>query len=207
MDQVQTFLTDWLPSLAVIVGSVWIFLNWLLQRGKDERRNVAALFGEVTIDVSPLSETKCFVVVKSDWENTSPTSIPLDPHVSRIELFGIEDELSVGVYQTSRQTADIITSHLLFEGFSRFAMEPNAKSRVQTNYVLERGKIYLVRIILYLDPVIEGKPGTLGTEKPSLISLQQMRIQSRLPTPKSSKDKTKLWAEFPLSAEARGKVL
>ena len=181
MSDALTFLKDWLPSLAIIIGGVWVLVNWLIQRGKDGRRDVAALFGEMSVKASRLSENKYFVEVISDWENTSPASIMLDPTASRIELFVVDSDLSVGVYLPSHHTGDIITSHLPFEGFSKYEMEPNTKSRVQTNYILEKGKTYLVRVILYLSPVIEGKPAT-SWHRESVIDLSSIDEQNEEPS-------------------------
>lgn len=140
---------DWFPSAAVLVGGAFVLVKFVLSELGRREKETIAIEGDLEISGVPLDEQQCFVTVQARWRNPSPRVCRIDTKASRIDVYVIPGDLKFGAVVPKRDLGDPVVRLHPYEDMDSFFLEPNTASLLPSHYVLERGKLYLIRWKLY----------------------------------------------------------
>lgn len=144
-----SFFRDWLPSTAVLIGGVFVLVKFILSELSRREKEAIAIEGDLEISAVPLDEKRCFVTVQARWRNPSPRVCRVDTKASRIDVYVVPESLRLGAVAPKQDLGDPVVRLRPYEDMDSFFLEPNTASLLPSHYVLERGKLYLVRWKLY----------------------------------------------------------
>ena len=91
-----TFLKEWLPSLAVIVGGLWLLFQWLFGERLRRQKEMPALDGNFSARVVPVSPSSVIVSLSCIWRNRGPLPARIDPGLSHIDVFQVPEDCKNG---------------------------------------------------------------------------------------------------------------
>jgi hypothetical protein len=152
-------IRDWLPSVAVIMGGIWVLFQWGSEekrRQKEEKlrqqKEGPSLDGKLSATIIPCDDGRLLVTVEALWNNHSPLSIFLDLGKCRTVIFRIDSsKVKDGVLEL--KDADLgepvfTTCFLQGEGLTKYFFEPKTKSTIMNHFVLQPG-VYGIRMELF----------------------------------------------------------
>jgi hypothetical protein len=133
----------------VLVGGVFVLVKFILSELSRREKEAIAIEGDLEISAVPLDEVRCFVTVQAQWKNPSPRVCRVDTKASRVDVYVVPESLSLGAVVPKRDLGDPVVRLRPYEEMDSLFLEPNTVSLLPSHYVLERGKLYLVRWKLY----------------------------------------------------------
>jgi hypothetical protein len=145
-------IKEWLPSIAVVVGGIWLLFRWLFRELLRQKKEGPSLDGKLLATMIPCEDGRRLVTVKALWNNHSPLSIYLDLEKCYIDVFRIDSsKVKDGVLEL--EEADLgkpvyTTWFLRGEGLTSYFLEPKTKSTIMNHFVLQPG-IYGIRMELF----------------------------------------------------------
>ena len=146
------FIQEWLPSLAVIIGGLWILFQWLFGEWQREKKEIPALDGKLSATIIPCEQDRLLVTVEGLWTNHSPFPIYLDIQQCRIDVFRFDPQFKNAnrAVVLKRDLGEPIIRHHFLVGMCEkdYFLEPDTASRIINHFVLEPG-VYGVRMELY----------------------------------------------------------
>jgi hypothetical protein len=158
------FIRDWLPSLSIIIGGIWIFFNWVLLENQRARKEVPALEGTISVSSVELEKEKTIITVEGTWNNKSPYDVNVDVNLSKIMIYIISSDQPNGHVDTLFLGEPLYTTRI-FRNYTDYRFEPNVAWKIQEHYVLETGKIYMIHWFLVID---KSKPKKTKSKKMDL---------------------------------------
>jgi len=150
-----TFLNaikEWLPSIAVIAGGIWLLFQWLFGELLRQKKEGPSLDGKLSATMIPCENGRLLVTVEALWNNHSPLSIYLDIDKCHIDIFRVDSSKvkENGVVVLKADLGELVCSHPFLKGkyekYYRF--EPNTASTITNHFVLQPG-IYGIRMELF----------------------------------------------------------
>ena len=150
-DPLLTFLKDWVPSIAVLVGGMWILLQWLFGESLRRKKEIPALDGKLSARVYDYDATRLVVSLDATWSNRGPFPLRLDFKNCRIDVFRVSPDFSYRncPIVTNRDLGPAVCSHYFLVGQVEvdYVLEPNTESILVNHFVLEPG-LYAFRMEL-----------------------------------------------------------
>ncbi|MEO6992099.1 MAG: hypothetical protein ABI273_00595 [Lacunisphaera sp.] len=150
-DQLLTFLKEWVPSIAVLVGGGWILFQWLFGESVRRKKEIPALDGKLSARVYDYDATRLVVSLDATWSNRSPFPLRLDFKNCWIDVFRISPDLPNRncPIVTNRDLGPAVCSHYFLVGQVEvdYVLEPNTESILVNHFVLEPG-LYAFRMEL-----------------------------------------------------------
>ncbi|MBN8655374.1 MAG: hypothetical protein J0M11_06510 [Anaerolineae bacterium] len=150
INSILDFIRDWLPSLSIIIGGIWVFFNWITMEKQKANKEVPALEGTISVSSIELGKEKTILTVEGIWNNKSPYHVNIDVNLSKIMIYAMSTDQSIGHINTLDLEKPLYKTRL-FRNYSNYKFEPNVAWKIQEHYVLETGKIYLIHWLLVLD--------------------------------------------------------
>jgi hypothetical protein len=150
-DQLLNFLKDWVPSIAVLVGGLWILFQWLFGEALRRKKEIPALDGKLSARVYDYDATRLVVSLDATWSNRSPFPLRLDFKNCWIDVFRVSPAFSHRncPIVTNRDLGPAVCSHYFLVGQVEvdYVLEPNTESLLVNHFVLEPG-LYAFRMEL-----------------------------------------------------------
>lgn len=146
---VLDFLRDWLPSSAILVGGIFVLVKFILSELGRREKEIIAIEGDLEISVVILDKQRCFVTVQARWKNPSPKVFRIDTKASRVDVYIVPNNLKSGAVVPKQDLGEPVVRLHPYEDMDSFFLEPNTASLLPSHYVLERGRLYLIRWKLY----------------------------------------------------------
>jgi hypothetical protein len=150
-DQLLTFLKDWVPSIAVLVGGGWIFFQWLFGESLRRKKEIPAMDGKLSARVYDYDVTRLVVSLDAIWSNHSPFPLRLDFKNCWIDVFRVSPDFSHRncPIVTNRDLGPAVCSHYFLVGQVEvdYVLEPNTESLLVNHFILEPG-LYAFRMEL-----------------------------------------------------------
>ncbi len=150
------FIQEWIPSLAVIIGGLWLLFQWLFGEWLRRKKEIPALDGKLTTTIIPCENGRLLVTVEALWNNHSPFPVYLDIKKCRIDVFRFDPHIKNAncAVILKRDLGEPIISHHFLVGMCEvdYFLEPNTASTIINHFVLEPG-VYGIRMELHT-PVV-----------------------------------------------------
>jgi hypothetical protein len=144
-----TFIKEWLPSIAVILGAGWLVFQWLFGEHLRRQKEMPALDGMMSAREISVDAARSLVCVEATWRNRSPLPIPINTNASRIDVFRITESLKDGAVPLTRDSLGTPCHQYDFLAHNpAYVLEPNTESRIAAYFILPRG-LYGVRMELH----------------------------------------------------------
>jgi hypothetical protein len=147
-----TFLKEWVPTLAVIVGGAWLLFQWIFGETLRRRKEIPALEGKLATRMHPYDARRLIVSLEATWRNRSPFPLSLDIKRCWIDVFRISDHVQGQncVLMPSQDLGQAVCTHHFLVGQCEvdYVLEPNTESLIVNHFVLEPG-LYAIRMELH----------------------------------------------------------
>jgi hypothetical protein len=175
LDILKTIFTDWLPSLAIVVGGGFAWWRW--HHTERLRRLKEIPSAEGSLAASPIRVgKKVLVQLDAVWNNPSPLPFEVDTKETVIDVLEVSDELEVGFLQVRHGTSElgrVVHSAKPLKHLKSFRLEPGTKSLVQTHFALAENQLLLFRWKLY-----RKDAGGRKLSRPRFLLLDTRTLQS-----------------------------
>jgi hypothetical protein len=152
MSSVLQFLKEWTPTLAVLIGGLWMLFKWLFDEKLRAKREVPSLDGKLTVTSFPLGKKNKIVSIEALWVNHSPFPIYMDVERCEIKIYLISEShlsLNQGIILKEDLGQPICASIFLKKLIEKdYFFEPKSESLIVNHFVLEPG-IYGIRMVLH----------------------------------------------------------
>jgi hypothetical protein len=142
MDYVQfsEIVRNWTVAVATVVGGVWILFRWGWPSRRNPYLNAEAIDGDISLQVTPLSDHSCIASVGGLWRNRGDFTVELDPSQCGVLVFRHSNTLKPGQLEPG---TDEEAQHKRFVEFDRLELEAKTESIWRFHFVLETGPVYL----------------------------------------------------------------
>jgi hypothetical protein len=152
MSYILTFIKEWVPSIAVIVGGFWLLFQWLFGESLRRKKEMPALDGKLSATIISCEDDKLLVTLEALWNNRSPLPLSLDIKRCRIDVFRIDHLVKHEncAIILSRDFGEPICRHFFLVGMCEvdYVLEPNTASTIINHFVLEPG-VYGIHMELH----------------------------------------------------------
>jgi len=152
MNKIVIGIRDWLPSLAILIGGVWVLIQWLHSERLRKNKERSALDGILTTVITSISAEKSLVTVEAQWNNKSPLPFVVDIAKTVVDIFQITNSIDFGPIDMRAKEFPLgqpLFSLRPYERLVSLVIEPNTENRLQTYFLLKTGGAYLIRWRLF----------------------------------------------------------
>lgn len=155
MEKILFFIRDWIPSIGVIIGGVWLLFKWIHKQTLRRKKDLPALTGEITNEIVR-KDNKSLLNIIAEWNNTSPQPIYIDVKNTRFDVYIMKADMEPGPFEIKKDLGEPIFRYYPLEDMGKFIFEPLTKSQLRANFILENGNLYFVRLKVYWNPEKHG---------------------------------------------------
>ncbi|MHB9020164.1 MAG: hypothetical protein ACYC3G_04860, partial [Minisyncoccota bacterium] len=96
LQEISTFLKDWVPPIGVIGGGVWVFYCWIQSEKLRKEKERSSLNGELTYTHTKISENTCIAIFTATWTNRSPLPIAVQTENTGMDVYIVDSNINVG---------------------------------------------------------------------------------------------------------------
>lgn len=149
------FIRDWLPSISIIIGGLWIFIRWIVDENRRKQREIPAIDGNVVIQQHLMSNGKALIAVNTTWNNKGVYPIHIDVNLTNVRIYLIPADVPFGalIINSGEDEQDLLGKasciSFPYKQYDSFYLEPNTSSLLQNHFIVETGNTYLVVCELY----------------------------------------------------------
>jgi len=158
MNDVLTFIKDWVPALGVIIGTTWLILRWAIEQRIRGLHEMPALTGETSSAILFLNAQEKFLLsAEVNWISTSPRPLYVDPGKTRFDVFRLPGDLDFGTITPRSDLGPPLYQAYPLKDMGDFVFEPKTNNHLRSYFILKVPAIYFVRAKVYRDTRHHGK--------------------------------------------------
>lgn len=171
---ISEVVKNYLTSIAIIIGGTWTFFKWKQSENLRKIKDMTAIESLLKTEVTVNSDTSAYVTLIAEFNNKSPLPYTVDTEKSKVELYEIPSDISIGLIHLDDNPKKTITIHRPYENYN-LTLQPFTLTSIPTHYKSQKGSTYLfrweligkkefmaIRTLLLHIPNDRGEPGKDG---------------------------------------------